>query len=153
MCLCKFGQNPPIGSGDKVQTMSSEEANRIPTKSNTSPLPFSWGDIMTWICSHQWHVSKWSEGIRKKLWHVKFEVAKTFSERCKPLSVYEGLKIHWATRSSKSPNGGNSGPVIQNLWLSDQYYHFHSKYQLDPSSVLEEIISTTPHPFYNMVLL
>ena len=45
MCLCKFGQNPPIGSGDRMQTMSIADAdtNGIHTKSNMSPLPFGWG--------------------------------------------------------------------------------------------------------------
>ena len=27
MCLCKFGQNLPIGSGDRVQTMSNADAD------------------------------------------------------------------------------------------------------------------------------
>ena len=45
MCLCKFGQNPPIGSGDKVQTSSNADADadtntdRIGTKSNMSRHP------------------------------------------------------------------------------------------------------------------
>ena len=34
MCLCKFGQNPSIGSGDRVQTRSyaDTDADRIRTK-------------------------------------------------------------------------------------------------------------------------
>ena len=34
MCLCMFGQNPPIGSEDRVQTMSNTDADGIRTKSN-----------------------------------------------------------------------------------------------------------------------
>ena len=48
MCLCKFGHNPLIGSGDRMQTMSIADANVIRTKSNMSPpppLPFGCGDI------------------------------------------------------------------------------------------------------------
>ena len=46
MCLCKFGQTPPIGSGDRVQTMNNQDANAdgIRTENNISPLPFGWGD-------------------------------------------------------------------------------------------------------------
>ena len=36
MCLCKFGQNLPIGSWDRVQTRSYADANKICTKSNMS---------------------------------------------------------------------------------------------------------------------
>ena len=43
MRLCKFGQNPPIGTGDRVQTRGYADTDRICTKSNMSPLPFGWG--------------------------------------------------------------------------------------------------------------
>ena len=45
MCLCKFGQNPPIGSGDKVQTMSNADtdADMIHTKNNMSNSPLVGG--------------------------------------------------------------------------------------------------------------
>ena len=39
MCLCKFGENPPIGSGDRVQKMSTADAGGIRTKSNMPPSP------------------------------------------------------------------------------------------------------------------
>ena len=40
MCLCQFGQNPRIGSGDRVQTMSNADADAdgIRTKSNMLPI-------------------------------------------------------------------------------------------------------------------
>ena len=49
MCLCKFSQNPPIGLGDWMQTMSNKDADanadRICTKNNMSPLPFGCGNM------------------------------------------------------------------------------------------------------------
>ena len=47
MRLCQFGQNPPIGSEDRVQTRSYAEAHahRIHPKSSMSPLLFGCGDI------------------------------------------------------------------------------------------------------------
>ena len=44
MSLCKFGKNPPFGSGDSVQTRSYADADRICIKSNMSPLHFSCGE-------------------------------------------------------------------------------------------------------------
>ena len=68
MCLCKFGQNPPIGSGDRVQTMSNAgaDSDRIRTKSSvppplwlgggdknnqrtTGPVSFTWVLRICWI--------------------------------------------------------------------------------------------------------
>ena len=48
MWMCKFGQNPPIGSEDRVQTRSYVDADDggIHTKSNIHPLPFGWGDVI-----------------------------------------------------------------------------------------------------------
>ena len=49
VCLCKFGQNPPTSSEDRVQTRSYVDANGICTKSNQSPSvgggwsPLVWG--------------------------------------------------------------------------------------------------------------
>ena len=43
MCLCKFGQNPQIGSGDRVQRRSNADADVICTKSNMSPPPLLLG--------------------------------------------------------------------------------------------------------------
>ena len=39
MCLCQFGQIPPIGSEERVQTRSYADADRIRTKSTMPPLP------------------------------------------------------------------------------------------------------------------
>ena len=49
MCLCQFGQNPPIGSEDRAQTRA--DADEIRTKSNMYPFPFCWGDITAWTTS------------------------------------------------------------------------------------------------------
>ena len=54
MYLCRFGQNPLIGSEDIVQTRSyaaadtdaDVDADRIRTKSNMPPPPLRLGDIM-----------------------------------------------------------------------------------------------------------
>ena len=49
MCLRTFGQNPPVGSGDRVQAMSNADAdadanaNGNRTKSNTPLFPFGRG--------------------------------------------------------------------------------------------------------------
>ena len=38
MSLCKFGQNPPFGSGVQIRTNADAEADGISTKSNMSRL-------------------------------------------------------------------------------------------------------------------
>ena len=53
ICLCKFGQNPPIGLGDRVQTRSYADADRIRTKSSMSLHHRFWGhnslDLSVWL--------------------------------------------------------------------------------------------------------
>ena len=46
MCLCKFGQTPPIGSRDRVQKMNNQDANAdgIRTKTIFLPSPLIVGD-------------------------------------------------------------------------------------------------------------
>ena len=50
MCLCKFGQNLPIGSEDRVQIMSNADANadgRDPHQKQYVPLPTEGGGYNT----------------------------------------------------------------------------------------------------------
>ena len=39
MCLCKFGQTPPIDSRDRVQTMNNQDANADEIRTKTIFLP------------------------------------------------------------------------------------------------------------------
>ena len=58
MCLCQFGQIPPIGSEESVQTRSYADADRIRTKNTMSPLPFvfffflSFSFVFVWAGGH-----------------------------------------------------------------------------------------------------
>ena len=39
MCLCKFGQTPLIGSGDRMQKMNNQDANVDGIRTKTIFLP------------------------------------------------------------------------------------------------------------------
>ena len=109
MCLCKFGQNPHIGSGNRVQTTSNADIDGIIIKRNMSPLTFGWGDIIQTFLRNNDFLTTSDYLLAADLGlDVEFQkggfVLDKFKPKCMKLSKFSP-KFQWKWK------GGSSNPT------------------------------------------